>query len=448
MTQTPAPEPIGTADWGFDIIIDKGQSYVVSVEENDNEDAQVGGPTPPYWDRVQCDILDEAIPLNGFRYSMRYWVSYETTESDEVKYYNDKTWELLSQTIEVVDPTPPIFMSNNGDELFPMEPGDGTDLNNKGGIKNGTKYDYLSVFDKAELSWLPRASVYDQEFIDQRYLPQVDETDNRLPDPQFSIDTISAFVPDPRLEVPVTYRVRTTFRAQAFEVTPGVYDPDTDSWSDPDFNIDDSENRDEWVTRNHSFTITQICFQDLDDIVEKLHKVLDAAYFTHGYNHIQLYELDASPNYDEDANQIGPVLQPLYEKDEHRSEMVGFDVFRLTNTVADESTVDEAEIIATEEARQKQVKEMTAAIQPLIDASVKQVVKDEEDIAKAQKDYAEEIKLNEERQDKLINNMLKQMDLETDQLNSGGESQYTFESLMEMIVSKRNNPTQQVEDEE
>ena len=447
MTQTPAPEPIGSADWGFDIIISNGQSYIAG-QEDDDDDTQMGGPTPPYWNRVQCDILDEAIPLNGFRYSMRYWVSFETTESDDADYNKSAIWELLSQTIEVVDPTPPIFMSNIGDELFPMEPGDGTDLSNKGGIKDGTRYDYLSVFDEAELSWLPRASVYDQEFIDQRYLPQVDETDNRLPDPQLSIDTISAFVPDPRLEVPVTYRVRTTFRAPAFQVIPGVYDPASDSWSEPSLDIGDSGNRDEWVTRNYSFTITQICFQNLDDIVEKLHKVLDAAYFTHGYNHIQLYELNASPNYDEDANPIGPVLQPLYEKDEHRTEMVGFDVFRLLNTVADESTIDEAEVLATEEARKEQVEEMTAAIKPLIEESQKQVAKDEEDIAKAQKEYAEEIKLNEERQDKLINNMLKQMNLETDQLNSGGESQYTFESLMEMIVSKRNNPTPQVEDEE
>lgn len=430
MTQTPIPEqPTATADWGFDIIIDNGESYTPSTASDDNSSNTLGGPVPPYWDRVQCDILDEATELNGFRYSMRYWVSFETETGVSYTYGQ---WELISQTIEVIDPEPPLFTTNNGDELFPMLPGPGS-TSNKGGIKNGTMYDYLSVFDQAELSWLPRASTIEQPFIDQRYVPPVDEIDNRLPDPQFSMDTISAFVPDERLEVPVTYRVKTTFRAPEFTVIPAIYNPDENTWSDPELDI----NENNLVTRNYTFIITQVCFQDLSDITKKLKKVLNACYFTHGYYHVQLYDMKAAPNYDDDANVIGPVIQPLYEKDEEKSEIVGFDVFRLTNTVADESEIDIDEIEEIKEGIDNQINQMLEQIKPLIDESQKQIDEDEANVEKAQKEYEEEIQLNAERQDKLIDNMLRQMDFNVDHLNSGGESQYTFESLMEMLVEKR-----------
>jgi hypothetical protein len=432
MTQTPIPEqPTATAGWGFDIAITKGQSYTPSTGSDDDDSSNpLGGPVPPYWDRVQCDILDEAAELNGFRYSMRYWVSFEREGSVSYTYGQ---WQLISQTIEIIDPKPPLFTSNNGDELFPMLPGPGTNLNNKGGIKNGTKYDYLSVFDEADISWLPRASTIKQPFMDQRYVPQVDDTDNRLPDPQFSMDTVSAFVPDERLEIPVTYRVKTTFEAPEFTIIPAIYDPDNNTWSDPELDISE----DNWVTRNHTFTIRQVCFQDLSDITKKLKKVLDASYFTHGYYHIQLYDLNAPPNYDDDANVIGPVIQPLYEKDEEKSEIVGFDVFRLINTVADESEIDLEEIEEIKEGIDDQIKGMLDQIKPLIDESQKQIDEDEANVEKAQKEYEEEIRLNAERQDKLINNMLRQMDFDVDHLNSGGESQYTFESLMEMLIERR-----------
>lgn len=433
MTQTPTPpeQPTATADYGFDIIINNGVSYLPSSGDDDSSDT-LQGPVPPYWNRVQCDILDEAAELNGFRYSMRYWVSFER---EGVTNYTQGQWELVSQTIEAIDPEPPLFMTNNGDELFPMLPGPGTNLNNKGGIKDGTKYDYLSVFDEAELSWLPRASVYHQPFIEQRYLPQVDDTDNRLPDPQFSIDTISAFVPDERLEIIVTYRVKTTFRAPQFSVIPPIYNENDNTWGEPDLDIDESN----WVTRNHTFTIRQVCFQDLSDITDKLEKVLEACYFTNGYNHIQLYEIKAPPNYDEDANVIGTVIQPLYEKDEERSETVGFDVFRLTNTIADESSVDDDEKDVAEKDRGDMVEEMTKPLQPLMQYTEREFGKELSDLDSGthNKEYEEEIKLNEERQDKLLSNLSNQINPDSDWLKSGGAPEYTFESLMEMLIEKR-----------
>lgn len=447
-TPTPAPEPIGSVDHGFDIIIDKGESYTPSTENaDDDSSSELGGePAPPYWDRVQCDIIDDAIPLNGYRYSMRYWREESVSETDNVS-YKYGIWELLSQTIEIIDPTPPLFATNNGDELFPMSPGDGTNLSNKGGIKDGTEYDYLSVFDEAELTWKPRAATIKQPSIEQRYLPQVDDTDNRLPDPQFSIDTVSAFVPDERLEIVVTYRVSTTYRVPPVTIIPGTYDPSDDTWTDPIFEVNNDASRDEWQTRSYTFTIRQVCFQDLSDITEKLEKVLNASYFTNGYHHVQLYDLNAAPNYDEDANVIGPVIQPLYEKDEEKSELVNFDVFRLLNTVADESEIDITEIEERKEEIDNQMRQMLEQIQPLIELSQKEIEEDEDNIENAQKEYEEEIRLNTERQDKLINNMMSQLNADVDYLNSGGDSQYTFESLMQMLI-ERTSLTSGDQDEE
>ena len=97
--------------------------------------------------------------------------------------------------------------------------------------------------------------------------------------------------------------------------------------------------------------------------------MLDRCYFTHGFYHVQLYDVDASPNYDEYGNPIGEVIEPIYLKNETTSELVGFDVYELQNSVWNENGMENIpeEEAASEIARKEVIEEGQKQIEGLED---------------------------------------------------------------------------------
>jgi hypothetical protein len=389
MTQTPT-----TTD-GFDIIITKGSSdiYDPSPEPEERFDPTFGEePSGPSWNSVRLDIEEGAVELNGYRYAMSYWKLEEDLEGGNPTKV-PWGWKLVSQTIVKKSPSRQVFTTDLGTELFPIEPQTitvplvgGSSLSTQGGITDGTKYDYLRVFNQAELSWLPRCSTINTEFVEDTYLPSLD-VDPDLPEPKYPMDALSAFVPDDREEVTITYEITTTYKAATPLASSNDYGP----------------------TQTHTFTITQKCTQEINNLKDKIKAALNRCYFTHGFTHIQLYDNEAPANYDSEGNQIGEVIEPIYKLDEERTEMVGYDVYQLVNSVWSGNDETDLESIKEEEDRQrKQIEEMMIGMDQLIENSQKEYESEFEAIEKANQEYAELISENQKRRQKLIDNLASQ----------------------------------------
>lgn len=416
MTQTP------TINSGFDIIMDKGTNWTPSTG-NDGTDDGLNPTTGPSWNSVQISMLGDEGMLSGFGFAMKYWQ--ETSSPSGSPSYSYPTWTLVSQTITPLSPpTVPFFTTNSGSELFTIPTGEvvGGSVSGKGGITDGTQYDYLRVFDEAELTWLPRLSTAATQMVNQNYVRTIDNIDTSLPSPQLPMDTVSAFVPDERESVTVSYRVDTTYSTLL------------------------------GGTQSYSFVITQLCTQDVSNFKKLLEKVLDNCYFTHGFYHMGLYEVDALPNYDSNANVInGGVIEPQYAIDQAASEVAGFTVYRITNGeappvgdigVTEDGTVvleSDIEALEAEKARQdKLVEEMLAGLGPIMEATQKESIKELERISEVQAQYQEEIRANTERRDKIISNLASQINSDSDYKDKlkPGDSVITFESIMSKIIEK------------
>ena len=371
--------------FGFDIFMTKGTDHIVNLNPTPPEEGEEE-TTPPYtptWNSVQLDISGGEPSLDGYRYQMQYWESVAGAPDPEGNITYTKiypTWNIVSQTITKSSPSRQVFFTDTGNETFPTPPENGISLSSVGGITDGTKYSYLLVFDQAEVEWLPRCSTYSQPFITKGTPPDT-VIDPSLPSPKYPMDSLGAFVPDPRESVTISYTVETVYSLVE---------------NGPSF--------------SHTFVIKQTCTQNPELSADKLDAMLNKCYFTHGFYHVQLYDVDAPPNYDEFGNAIGEVIEPIYAKNQTTSDIVGFDVFELQNSVFNKNGMDDIpqQEAASEIARKEVVEEGQKQIEGLEDIMSSTQADYEAEVASieaAQREYADAIAINEQRKQKLLGNI-------------------------------------------
>ena len=156
-------------------------------------------------------------------------------------------------------------------------------------------YEYYRVFDRADISYVPRASTIKQPVIKQpRTLPTEEENG-------YIMDALTSFLPDPRESVTITYTLTTNYGG-------GV----------------------------DVFTINHVVLQDISNIAEKIEGYLSKSYFSDGKYHAQLHELEEENMYDEGGKLIKPEIYKVPEYDEEN---------KLINTVSDVTPED---ILATQ----------------------------------------------------------------------------------------------------
>lgn len=114
---------------------------------------------------------------------------------------------VLNAVIEYIHPQKPFV---EGDEGFVFEPFPvgGVHWQLIGGIEDGTRYNYFSIFDQCDLLYLPFRSPYDFEGVSNQPLPP-DNYDpaNRI----YPVDTVMKAVQDPRDIVLTKYKLTVTY---------------------------------------------------------------------------------------------------------------------------------------------------------------------------------------------------------------------------------------------
>jgi hypothetical protein len=263
MTGTPTPQPIITTGIEHNVVPGGQVDFVYN------------------WADVIFDDLPKNIVLNGFKVYSRYYIETCTPTGNTdpntgqpeyacIRSYPD--WTVTEQTLVKLDPDRKVFTTDEGDELYAAEPG--VYGVTEAGIKDGTKYGYVNVFDQADISYWPRASTPNQELI-------TNPTDFPDDDEEYLIDTLTSFVPDPRSEVVITYQLTTTYEG-------GV----------------------DILNIYHKVT------QNTDDVGDKIKAYLDRSYYTDGKYHIQLHDGEAPDLYDAGGKLIRPedYKVPIYQE--------------------------------------------------------------------------------------------------------------------------------------
>lgn len=300
MTGTPPPSPIVTS--GFEYNIVPG-----SIAES---------PSGSWAGETFSDI-PSAIVLNGYRVSSRYYIETCTPttvdpNTGEQLYQCVKSfpaWELISQTLVKSSPSRQVFDTDTGNELFTSTPGTYVGWSDEGGITDGTKYEYVRVFDQSDISYIPRASTINQPVINK---PTTMPSGNE----KYLIDTITSFVPDSRESVVITYLLTTVWSLGGVEMT-------------------------------ESMSITHTLSQSLGDVAGKLKSYLERSYYSYGLYHIQLHEMEEEDLYDDGGNLVRPEAYkvPVYNNkkllnsvtpvttDEILGEVLGTDTESIENLI-------------------------------------------------------------------------------------------------------------------
>ena len=229
------------------------------------------------WAGVEFSNLPDAIVLNGYRVSSRYYVetcipSGTDPDTGNQLYVCTRAypeWELISQTLVKSSPSRQVFDTNTGQELFTSTPGTYIGWSDEGGIIDGTSYVYVRVFDQADISYIPRASTINQPVIKQpTTMPSGPE--------EYLIDTITSFIPDERESVIIEYTLTTTWKVGSGDETTEV------------------------LVISHEVT------QDTGDVAGKLKAYLERSYYGDGKYHIQLHDIDEPNLYDSGGELIRP----------------------------------------------------------------------------------------------------------------------------------------------
>lgn len=235
------------------------------------------------WASVEFSNLPDAIELNGYRISSRYYVERCVPSSlpgggpsldpdGNQIYVCTKTfpeWELISQTLVKTSPSRQVFDTNTGHELFTSTPGTYIGWSDEAGIIDGTSYVYVRVFDQADISYIPRASTINQPVITQpTTMPSGPE--------KYLIDTITSFVPDERESVTIQYTLTTIWGDGLGSETSEV------------------------MTISHEVT------QDTGDAGSKLKAYLERSYYGDGKYHIQLHDMEEQDLYDSGGELVRP----------------------------------------------------------------------------------------------------------------------------------------------
>lgn len=252
-----------------------------SVLSNDDDTE-----TEYYFNGVSISVASST-ELTGYSVSARYYVDTETENPDPpgdpifVRTYPD--WNLVSATFTVSAEGAPtdrnLFLtSTNAESLY--APTAGTYGTAIAGITDGSKYIYTKVFDQSEFDFIPRLSPPTQGIIrpDNGEFPNAAE----INDPAngiYPIDTITAFAPDGRRQILLTYTYSFVYNVGASDITTGI-------------------------------TIEQYVSQPVTDFGPTLKALLENSYYGHGN-----YGLDQWPDtepalYEANGTAIAPIPRP------------------------------------------------------------------------------------------------------------------------------------------
>ena len=137
-----------------------------------------------------------------------------TAAADAYYTYVYPEWNIVSQTLTCTShatatPGNP-FEQNVGDELFGASAGTYLLTPAEAGITNGKKYDYFKVFDQTQIDYIPRLSNYNAGIVENEKVPTTPYNPSANP-PEYPTDTVTAFVPDERESVTVSYSLTTVY---------------------------------------------------------------------------------------------------------------------------------------------------------------------------------------------------------------------------------------------
>ena len=171
------------------------------------------GELPNSWADTPIGV-DPPTPLIGFTIGIRPY----TLTLDEPPVREYPNYWIKSQTLVVSDPTPPVYTTNTGTELFtaPVTPENSPILGtySTAGITDGTAYSYGEVFDQTDFRYI------ETDYVPPPAPPAVDGSipTGNIPlqpyDPSAGIypyGSITTFLPDVRDLVTVTYTLTTKY---------------------------------------------------------------------------------------------------------------------------------------------------------------------------------------------------------------------------------------------
>lgn len=258
--------------------------------------------TEYYFNGITLNVAASII-LNGYTVSVRYYVEteianpdYDPDDPDSQETIIEKTypnWLLNSSTFTVSAQGAPtdravFFTTTNAESLFaPVQGVYGSDSTATGwvatsavaGIDDGSQYIYTKVFNQSQFNFIPRLSPSNQEFVspDNGVFPTVpnDPANNIYP-----VNTITAYAPDPRRQVLLTY-----------------------SFS---FNYDAGSEDDQTT----GITIEQFVTQPLDNAGSTLRAMLADSYYGRGFYGLDQWPVEEPALYEKDGTAITPIPRP------------------------------------------------------------------------------------------------------------------------------------------
>lgn len=176
---------------------------------------------PFFWNDTPIGV-NPPVPLIGFRIGVRPYTEIVTPDPIDpllpptVTRDYPNYW-IKSQTLTVIDPTPPVYTTDIGTEIFttPVTPEDSVvpGTYSTAGITDGTAYEYVKVFDQTDFRYIEREyippknpPVIDPSISDNFPLEPYDPSNNIYP-----YSTITTYIPDTRDVVTVTYTLTTKY---------------------------------------------------------------------------------------------------------------------------------------------------------------------------------------------------------------------------------------------
>ena len=194
--------------------------YLVSNGGTPAEAPKTYSIPPFFWNDTPIGV-SPPVPLNGFRIGVRPYTETVTPDPDpslpDVVTREYPSYWIKSQTLTVVNPTPPIYTTDTGNEIFtaPVTP-EGSPVvgsYSTAGITDGTSYEYVQVFDQTDFRYI------EIDYVPPSAPPPVDgSVSGNIPvepyDPSAGIypySTLTTYIPDTRDVVTVTYTLTTKY---------------------------------------------------------------------------------------------------------------------------------------------------------------------------------------------------------------------------------------------
>ena len=173
---------------------------------------------PLFWNETPIG-LKNPVALNGFTIGMRpYTETIDPTTNLPSRTY--PAFTVSEQTLVVSNPTPPIFTTDTGSELFTTSLGAQVGYATAG-ITDGTSYEYVKVFDQTDFKYI------EIDYVPPFAPPPVDgSVSGDIPiepyDPSAGIypySTLTTYIPDTRDVVTVTYTLTTKYSVGGGDIT-------------------------------------------------------------------------------------------------------------------------------------------------------------------------------------------------------------------------------------